>query len=163
MRILRILLTILAVGMALFVAPWALVPIAVGLIGGAVVLFEVSKRPWMQKAVLYFKTAAVVAALAVTTWFVIGTPLKPEQVSIGSRVNQAVRGVVHDASVAPRLAQSQADLDRLNLREALQNERRKLALISKALYLNEAASKTRMRQTTIGGADEKLSGALDKF
>ena len=163
MRKLGILLAVLAVGVALFIAPWALVPIFVGLLGGAAVFFDVGKKPWQQKVARSLKSVAVLIALGVAAWFVIGTPLKPEKGSVASRANQAVHGVVQDASVASRPAQSQTDIDRLNLREALQAERRKLALISKALYLNEAASKARMRQTVSGGADEKLSGALDKF
>lgn len=163
MRKLALVFGLLALGVALLLAPWAMIPIGVGSLGGAAVFFEVSKRPWLEKTARVFKSVVVLVALAVATWFVIGTPLKPAPSSVVSRANQMVRGVVEDASVAPRPALSQTELDRLNLREALQNERRKLALISRALYLNEAARNARVRQTASGGADEKLAGALKEF
>lgn len=162
-RKLGIFLALAALAAALLLAPWALIPLGVGLLGGAAVFFEVSDKSWLKKSVRIVKSVVLLVALAAATWFVIGTPLKPTQASVASRANQMVRGVVEDASVAPRPALSQTELDRLSLREALQNERRKLALIARALYLNEAARNARVRQTASGGADEKLAGALKEF
>jgi len=163
MQTLALISGLLAVGVAVLLAPWALIPIGVGLVGGAAVFFEVSKRPWLEKSVRLFKSVVVLFALAVTTWFVVGTPVEPARSSVVSRANQMVGGVVDDASFNRRPALSQTELDRLNLREALQNERRKLALISRALYLNEAARNARVRQAASGGADEKLAGVLKEF
>lgn len=163
MRVLAVLAALVALGVAFFVSPWALIPIAVGLLGGAAVFFEVSNQSWLKKSVRIVKSVVVLVALGVTTWFVMGTPWKPVPSSVASRANQMVRGVVEDASVAPRPALSPTEIDRLNLREALQNERRKLALVARALYLNEAARNARLRQTASGGVDEKLSGAIDRF
>lgn len=163
MRVLAVLAALVALGVSFLLSPWALIPIGVGLLGGAAIFFEVSKLPWLAKSVRVVKAVVVVVALGATTWFVMGTPWKPSPASVASRANQMVRGVVEDASVAPKPALSPTELDRLNLREALQNERRKLALVSRALYLNEAARNARLRQTASGSVDDKLSSALKEF
>jgi len=74
MRLLGVLAALGALGVALFLSPWALIPIGVGLLGGAAMFFEVSNRPWLKKSVRIVKSVVVLVALGVTTWFVMGTP-----------------------------------------------------------------------------------------
>lgn len=163
MRALGVVLAVVALVVALLLAPWALIPILAGLLAGAAIWFEVSNKPWAVRWIRRIKAVALAAAVGAIVWFAFDTPWKPQPTSVATRANRLVTGLVQPAAPADGAAVATDDLDRLNLREAMQDERRKLALIAQAPSLYEAARKTNLRQTSSEGPDEKLAAALREF
>lgn len=165
MRAIRIGLATAAVLIALLVAPWALLAIIAGALAGAASWFEISNSAWVARWSRRFKAVALAAAVGAFTfaWLVSGTPWKPQATSAVTPANRFIRGIVQDATPQNATPTTTQELDRLNLREAMQDERRKLALISQAPALYETARKTNLRLTSSGEPDERLASALREF
>ena len=157
--------TILALLAALpfVVAPWIFLPLLAGVLVALPIYLGTSSYKFLQKLLFYAKLISVGAAVAIAGWFVAFTPWKPTQTSVASKANTALSRLTGESARPPREVLATLEVDRLSVRSALQMERQKVTLISRALAVYHVARSEYQTQANSGNPDEKLAAALKDF
>jgi hypothetical protein len=164
MKIVLIVLFVILIGAAVFLGPWLFLPIAAGVLTAWAILIGTPCGKF-AKLLRVVQISAVCVAVMIAVGLVINTPWAPQPVrtSFASKANSFLARLMGPSRGTVRLSLATIEVDRLSLRNALQMERRKVTLISKALALYQVAGMEYEAQASSGNPDERLSAAIKEF
>jgi hypothetical protein len=145
------------------IAPWIFLPILAGALVALAIYLGKPSSPTFQKIVRWAKAISVGIAVAIALGFVFLTPLKPARTSVASKANIFISKLpgVSQRPVSQTIAAIEAD--RLSLSTALQMERQRVTVVSRALNLYQVARAEYHTQANAGKPDEELATALKDF
>ena len=164
MKIFLIVIFLILIAAAIFFGPWLFLPLAAGVLVALAILIG---RPngKLAKILRGVQIVAVCAAVVIVVALVLNTPWapKPVRTSFASKANSFLARLTGPPPGRARPTLATLEVDRLSLRNALQMERQKVMLISKALALYQVALMEYQAAASSGKPDERLSGAIAEF
>lgn len=163
MKVIATIILLILASLPFLVAPWIFLPILAGILVALPICVGTPNNEFFKKVVLWTKAILVGGAVVIAVWFIVLTPWIPAHTSVASRANISLSRLPGDShrSDSPTLAA--VEVDRLSLRAALQMERQRVTLISRALDLYQVARTEYQTQVNDGNPDEKLAIALKEF
>ena len=164
MKIALIILFLVLISAAIFLGPWLFLPIAAGVLTAWAILIGTPYGKF-ARFLRIVQIITVCVAVIIVVGLVMNTPWAPPPVrtSFASKANSFLARLTGPQRSDMRLSLATIEADRLSLRNALQMERKKVTLISKALDLYQVAVMEYQAQASSGNPDERLSAAIKEF